>query len=106
MLDAGGIEAVDLRKGELKHHLLIFDKRVESQHKTIEQDFFSFTFFGAVDVYLRLENWDQTVSDDLLSDFELLLNDFLNSFGIRFFYNRAHFCTEDAHCTGSFQGQF
>ncbi|MNV53255.1 hypothetical protein D3C71_1453930 [compost metagenome] len=48
-----------------------------------------------MDIDLRLDNGNKPRSKDLLAELELLLNDFADSFGIRFFDDGPHFRSKD-----------
>ncbi|MPM27759.1 hypothetical protein SDC9_74273 [bioreactor metagenome] len=95
MSDQFFVEIIDARNREFQHHKLVRIQRIQRQQQFFLEDRFRFSFVCTMDVDFRFDDRDQSRSNDLLADFELLGDDFFDAFTIGRFDDGTHFGAED-----------
>ena len=90
-----GVEIVDARDGELEHELCASGELGEILLDDAEHDLLCHCLIGAVDIDLGLEDGDEPLRDDVLTERKLLVDDGADAIGIGLLDDGAHLRPED-----------
>ena len=90
-----GVEIVDARDGELEHELCASGELGEILLDDAEHDLLCHCLIGAVDIDLGLEDGDEPLRDDVLTERKLLVDDGADAVGIGLLDDGAHLRPED-----------
>ena len=90
-----GVEIIDARDGELEHELCASGELGEILLDDAEHDLLCHCLIGAVDIDLGLEDGDEPLRDDVLTERKLLVDDGADAVGIGLLDDGAHLRPED-----------